>query len=336
MAQGVARAHPGARRVEGPRLRQRRGAGAGARRVDPHLRPGRRVRPAARLADGGARRPHRRLPPRSSSSPPTTSCSAPCWCCCSASSPAPCRPGRRCGCARSMRCAAAADDDTSGKDTTMLRWFSQIAALTAFNLKTMVERRGWVASAAFGMALVVLVLLFVLSIGAGFERTMKESGSPTRAIVLRSGADGEMMSIVVRDDARVVEAGAGRRQGRRHGAGLAGALRHHQPAQALHRHRRQRAACAASPGRRSASMTRSRSSTDGRSPGAATRSSSAAPPSASSAASTSAASCGWGRTSGRWWGPSPPTAPPPSRRSGPTPRSCSRPTGAATPSSRSR
>ncbi len=91
----------------------------------------------------------------------------------------------------------------------MLRWFSQIAALTAFNLKTMVERRGWVASAAFGMALVVLVLLFVLSIGAGFERTMKESGSPTRAIVLRSGADGEMMSIVVRDDARVVEAAPG-------------------------------------------------------------------------------------------------------------------------------
>lgn len=91
----------------------------------------------------------------------------------------------------------------------MLRWFSQIAALTAFNVKTMVERRGWVASATLGMALVVLVLVGVLSIGQGFERTMRETGSPERAIVLRTGSDGEMMSILMRDDARVLEEAPG-------------------------------------------------------------------------------------------------------------------------------
>lgn len=91
----------------------------------------------------------------------------------------------------------------------MLRWFSQIAALTAFNLKTMTERQGWVASALLGMAFVVTVVVGVLSIGQGFERTMQETGSPDRAIVLRSGADGEMMSIVMRDDARILEEAPG-------------------------------------------------------------------------------------------------------------------------------
>ncbi len=91
----------------------------------------------------------------------------------------------------------------------MLRWFSQIAALTAFNLKTMKERQGWVASALLGMAFVVTVVVGVLSIGQGFERTMKETGAPDRAIVLRSGADGEMMSIVMRDDARILEEAPG-------------------------------------------------------------------------------------------------------------------------------
>jgi putative ABC transport system permease protein len=90
-----------------------------------------------------------------------------------------------------------------------MRWLSQIAALTAFNLKTMVERRGWVVSATLGMALVVLVLVGVLSIGQGFERTMRETGSPERAIVLRTGSDGEMMSILMRDDARVLEEAPG-------------------------------------------------------------------------------------------------------------------------------
>jgi len=91
----------------------------------------------------------------------------------------------------------------------MLRWFSQVAALLAFNVKTMVERRGWVLSAMLGMALVVLVLVGVLSIGQGFDRTMRETGSPERAIVLRSGSDGEMMSIVLRNDARVIEEAPG-------------------------------------------------------------------------------------------------------------------------------
>lgn len=87
----------------------------------------------------------------------------------------------------------------------MLRWFAQIVALTVFNLKTMVDRRGWVGSALLGMAFVVAVVVGVLSIGQGFDRTMRETGSPSRAIVLRSGADGEMMSVLLKNDTRVIQ-----------------------------------------------------------------------------------------------------------------------------------
>jgi putative ABC transport system permease protein len=91
----------------------------------------------------------------------------------------------------------------------MLRWLEQIATLTSFNLRTMLDRRGWVASALLGMAFVVTVLVGVLSIAAGFSQTIRETGSPSRAIVLRAGSDGEMMSILLRDDVRAVEAAPG-------------------------------------------------------------------------------------------------------------------------------
>ena len=55
----------------------------------------------------------------------------------------------------------------------MLRWLSQIAALTAFNLRTMRQRGGSVLAALAGMAGVVAVLVGVLSIGQGFARAME-------------------------------------------------------------------------------------------------------------------------------------------------------------------
>lgn len=91
----------------------------------------------------------------------------------------------------------------------MLRWLSQIAALTVFNLKTMAARRGSVLAALVGMAGVVAVLVGVLSIGQGFARAMAATGSPSRAIVLRSGSDNEMMSALVRDESRVLEQAPG-------------------------------------------------------------------------------------------------------------------------------
>jgi putative ABC transport system permease protein len=75
-----------------------------------------------------------------------------------------------------------------------MNWLRQVASITQFNLTTIFERRGSVAAAVFGIAGVVAVLVAVLSIAKGFFHVMSVSGSPDNAIILRSGADSEMMS----------------------------------------------------------------------------------------------------------------------------------------------
>jgi putative ABC transport system permease protein len=85
-----------------------------------------------------------------------------------------------------------------------LNWFSQIASVTKFGLLGIPQRRGSVAAAVIGIAGVVTVLVGVLSIAAGFLRVMQASGSPDIAMVLRSGADSEMVSYLSRDTTRII------------------------------------------------------------------------------------------------------------------------------------
>jgi putative ABC transport system permease protein len=86
----------------------------------------------------------------------------------------------------------------------MLNWFSQIASITKFGLLSLPQRRGAVAATVIGIAGVVAVLVGVLSIAAGFRQAMTVSGSPDGAIVMRSGADSEMVSGLGRDETRVI------------------------------------------------------------------------------------------------------------------------------------
>jgi len=86
----------------------------------------------------------------------------------------------------------------------MLRWLSQITTLTAFNLKTVPQRLGSVTASLVGMAGVVGVLIGVLSIDQGFRRTLATTGAPDVAFVLRGGSDGEMTSILARDDVQLI------------------------------------------------------------------------------------------------------------------------------------
>jgi putative ABC transport system permease protein len=76
----------------------------------------------------------------------------------------------------------------------LFNWLSQTLAVTALNLRTIPQRAGSSAVAVIGIAGVVIVLVSVLSIAAGFTAAMRDSGSPTRALVMRSGADSEMTS----------------------------------------------------------------------------------------------------------------------------------------------
>ena len=73
-------------------------------------------------------------------------------------------------------------------------WFSQTAAVIALNLRTIPARLSSSAVAIIGIAGVVVVFVSVLSIAAGFTAAMQGSGSPSRALVMRSGADSEMTS----------------------------------------------------------------------------------------------------------------------------------------------
>ena len=86
----------------------------------------------------------------------------------------------------------------------MFNWFSQIFALIQFNLRTIWQRKGSSAAALFGIAGVVAVLVGVLSIAQGFSAVMNASGKPDTALILRSGADTEMMSGLSRDTTRII------------------------------------------------------------------------------------------------------------------------------------
>ena len=85
-----------------------------------------------------------------------------------------------------------------------LSWFNQVFAVTGFSLQTIVNRKGSSAATVIGIAGVVAVLVGVLSIAQGFRRAMTVSGAPDTAIVLRSGADGEMMSVLPREEVRII------------------------------------------------------------------------------------------------------------------------------------
>ena len=88
-----------------------------------------------------------------------------------------------------------------------MRWLRQTIAVIALNLRTIPQRLSSSAVAIVGIAGVVVVFVSVLSIAAGFSAAMQGSGSPGRALVMRSGADSEMTS------------GLDGRRGRRHQAG---------------------------------------------------------------------------------------------------------------------
>jgi putative ABC transport system permease protein len=86
----------------------------------------------------------------------------------------------------------------------MQNWLGQIVSITRVAIQTIPQRKGASAAALFGIAGVVAVFTGVLSIGQGFRETMKGSGAPDGVIVLRSGADTEMMSALTREETRII------------------------------------------------------------------------------------------------------------------------------------
>lgn len=95
----------------------------------------------------------------------------------------------------------------------MLNWLSQIVTVTRFSLQTVPQRKGSSVAAVLGIGGVVAVLVGVLSIAQGVAKTMEASSAPENALVLRTGADTEMMSGMSGDSARTIAEAPGLAKG---------------------------------------------------------------------------------------------------------------------------
>jgi putative ABC transport system permease protein len=81
---------------------------------------------------------------------------------------------------------------------------TQIAAVTAMNLRNIPERIGSTLVALVGIAGVVMVVIGVLSIAEGFRAVLDESGAEDVAIVLRGGSTDEMGSNFSQEETRII------------------------------------------------------------------------------------------------------------------------------------
>jgi putative ABC transport system permease protein len=85
-----------------------------------------------------------------------------------------------------------------------INWLLQVVSVTRFGLLSIPQRRGAALASVIGIAGVVAVLVSVLSMAAGFRKTMSGSVPPDAVIVLRSGATSEMVSGLTRPDTRLI------------------------------------------------------------------------------------------------------------------------------------
>jgi putative ABC transport system permease protein len=88
--------------------------------------------------------------------------------------------------------------------THPLNWLSQIVSVVKFGILTLPQRKGSAAASVVGTAGVVGVLIGVLSIAQGFRAVMNNSGDPSVAMVMRSGSDSEMMSVIGGNETRIL------------------------------------------------------------------------------------------------------------------------------------
>jgi putative ABC transport system permease protein len=93
-----------------------------------------------------------------------------------------------------------------------VNFLKQTLAVTLVNLRTIPQRLGSSGVAIVGIAGVVIVLVSVLSIAQGFAAAMEASGSPVRALVMRSGADSEMTSGLSGPEVDVIKQAPGLRR----------------------------------------------------------------------------------------------------------------------------
>lgn len=85
-----------------------------------------------------------------------------------------------------------------------MSWLRQTLAITWLSLSSLRYRLDNAVAALIGFAGVVLTVVGVLSIRAGFQTTLQTTGSPQRAIVLRGGSGTEINSVLSGSHARII------------------------------------------------------------------------------------------------------------------------------------
>jgi putative ABC transport system permease protein len=91
----------------------------------------------------------------------------------------------------------------------VLRWCTQTIAVALLSVRTIPQRLGSSIVAIVGIAGVVVVFVAVLSIAEGFRAAMTDAGSPGRVLVMRSGADSEMVSGISGSNADTIKQAPG-------------------------------------------------------------------------------------------------------------------------------
>ena len=82
-----------------------------------------------------------------------------------------------------------------------MQLFSQIAAVTAVNIRSLPERPGSSLVVIAGIAGVVAVLVSILAMSTGMEKTMQNGGRADRVVILRNGSSSEVNSVILADTA---------------------------------------------------------------------------------------------------------------------------------------
>ncbi len=74
----------------------------------------------------------------------------------------------------------------------------------SYNVRSVAARWSTTVVSVLGVAGTVAVFVAMLAMARGFQATLVASGSPQNAIILRSGADSEMVSAVTLDQAKII------------------------------------------------------------------------------------------------------------------------------------
>jgi putative ABC transport system permease protein len=90
-----------------------------------------------------------------------------------------------------------------------MRWIYQLYTVCLLNLGNLKARLDSSLVAVIGFTGVIMVFVAVFAIRDGFDKTLRESGSPDVAVVLRGGAGAEINSVLSDDNAKVIAGAPG-------------------------------------------------------------------------------------------------------------------------------